>query len=83
MSRIYDETAIPPGAGYQFPLGEQMLNVMRTPSGAWNFDAGGTDVVTIRPAEGGGYFVGAEDAPAYRSAFPAAAQLALRRLGLL
>lgn len=82
MASIYDENAIAPGEGYQFALGEQMLNIMRTPTGEWNFDAGGTDVVNIRPAEGGGFFVGAGAAPAYRSAFPAAAQLALRRLGL-
>ena len=82
MSRIYDETAIPAGSGYQFTIGPQILNVMRTPSGEWNFDAGGTDVVNVRAAEGGGFFVTAGAAPAYRSAFPAAAQLALRRLGL-
>jgi len=82
MTRIYDETAIPVGSGYQFAIGPQILNIMRAPTGEWNFDAGGTDVVTVRAAEGGGFFVGADAAPAYRSSFPAAAQLALRRLGL-
>ncbi|WP_162939987.1 hypothetical protein [Gryllotalpicola protaetiae] len=54
----------------------------RAPGGGWLVDAGGTDVVTIRSGEGGGFFVGAGAAPAYRSAFPSAMQLALRRLGL-
>ncbi|MFC4242716.1 hypothetical protein ACFOYW_04960 [Gryllotalpicola reticulitermitis] len=82
MSRIYDETAIPVGTGYQFAVGPRVLNIMRTPSGEWNFDAGGTDVVNVREAQGGGYFVTAGAAPAYRSAFASAAQLALRRLEL-
>jgi hypothetical protein len=82
MARIYDETAVPIGKAFLFTVGERQLHVNRTPTGEWMVDAGGTDVVTIREAEGGGYFVSAGAAPALRSAFPAAMQLALRRLGL-
>jgi len=81
MGRIYDENALEIGQGERFALGGLQLHVNRTPSGEWMVDAGGTDVVTIRAAQGGGFFVGAGAAPAYRSAFPAAMQLALRRLG--
>ncbi|AYG02234.1 hypothetical protein D7I44_00925 [Gryllotalpicola protaetiae] len=82
MGRIYDETATPVGHGQKFVIGGIQLNVNRAPGGGWLVDAGGTDVVTIRSGEGGGFFVGAGAAPAYRSAFPSAMQLALRRLGL-
>jgi hypothetical protein len=81
MGRIYDETATAAGHAQRFTIGETPLNVNRTPGGEWHVDAGGTDVVTISPAQGGGFVVSAGAAPAHRSAFPAAMQLALRRLG--
>ncbi|GAA4157219.1 hypothetical protein GCM10022286_08580 [Gryllotalpicola daejeonensis] len=80
MAKIYDETALEAGHGQRFSLGELQLHINRTPAGDWMVDAGGTDVVKIRPAQGGGFFVDAGAAPAYRSAFPSAMQLALRRL---
>lgn len=80
MAGIYDETALAPGEGQRYEIGSMLLHVNRTPQGDWMVDAGGTDVVTISPAEGG-FFVTAGAAPAHRSAFPAAMQLALRRLG--
>lgn len=83
MSRIYDENAIAVGTGFQFALGPRTLSINRTPTGEWNFDAGGTDVVTVSAAQDGGYFVSAGAAPAYRSTFASAAQLALRRLELV
>ncbi|WP_344775387.1 hypothetical protein [Gryllotalpicola kribbensis] len=81
MAKFYDETAVEPGHAQRFAIGELQVHVSRTPAGEWMVDAGGTDVVTIRPADGGGFVVGAGAAPAYRSAFPSAMQLALRRLG--
>ena len=83
MASIYDENAIPVGSAIQYTIGSQLLNVFRTPTGEWNVDAGGTDVVNISAAQDGGYFVTAGAAPAYRSAFPSAMQLALRRLTLI
>jgi hypothetical protein len=81
MGRIYDENAVELGHAQRLSVSGLMLNVNRAPNGEWLVDAGGTDVVAIRAAEGGGFVVGAGAAPAYRSAFPAAMQLALRRLG--
>jgi hypothetical protein len=80
MGRIYDENAIEVGQAMRYPIRGLLLNVNRAPSGDWLIDAGGTDVVTIR-AVGGGFVVDPSGKPAERSAFPAAMQLALHRLG--
>ncbi len=85
MGRIYDESAVPEGETFRFEVGTRQLNVDRTPHGEWLYDAGGTYVVTIRPADGAGFAVSGPETsatPADRSAFSSAVQLALTRLGL-
>lgn len=81
MGRIYDEKAVAIGHKFLFPIGEFQLHVNRIPSGAWQVDAGGTDVVTIRAVDGG-FAVGTGAEEAHRSAFASAMQLAILRLGL-
>jgi hypothetical protein len=81
MGVIYDESALAVGEARHFAIGGMMLHVNRTPSGDWMVDAGGTDVVRIRAAKGGGFDIDEGGQNAHRSAFPAAMQVALRRLG--
>jgi hypothetical protein len=81
MGAIYDESAVAPGEARHFPIGGMTLYVHRAPNGDWMVDAGGTDVVRIRAAKGGGFDIDLGERHGHRSAFPAAIQLAMRRLG--